>query len=95
MQIVNQEGSGQQSRLHVNIYREHYKYKILTQTLFLTDVRGKVHTEPVRLGENLLQHSVPLLADGPDLPAAGGVHDPEENVPAGAASAAESLAAAQ
>jgi hypothetical protein len=35
--------------------------------LFLTDVGWKVDTEPVRLRYDGLEHTVPVLADGPNL----------------------------
>ena len=61
----------------------------------LTYIGRKVHTEPVRLSEDLLENSVPLLADAADLSVRLDVHDPEDDVPAGTAVAAGHEAAAQ
>ena len=69
--------------------------QIFSKNTLLTNIWWKVYAESVSLGEDLLENTIPLLADAAHLSLGPDVHDPEDDVSAGAAVTAGNETAAE
>ena len=69
--------------------------QIFSKKTLLTNIWWKVYAESVSLGEDLLENTIPLLADAAHLSLGPDVHDPEDDVSAGAAVTAGNETAAE